>query len=137
LKVKIAVPTFQVGDRVKIRTFRFGKDYAKGSIHWPSAPWGSLELTADAKFDLFCRFLEPKQPEQGSATTPTAAPMFTTSMRGKDGSNYSMSRSVLEKDGFVLGRLVNSGKDQEAFGQNRYSVYEVISSCRPCSQLFS
>jgi hypothetical protein len=84
-----------------------------------------LELTADAKFDLFCRFLEPKQPEPSSATT--APPMFTT----------SMSRSLLEKDGFVLGRLVNSGKDQEAFGQNRYSVYEVISSCRPCSQLFS
>jgi hypothetical protein len=30
LKINMAVPTFKVDDRVKVRTFRFGKEYAKG-----------------------------------------------------------------------------------------------------------
>jgi hypothetical protein len=104
---KAAAPSAAGGGAPPVASLPTGKkDYLKRSIQWPPTPWGSLQLTADDKFNSFCRVLEPNQP----------APQFTT----------SMSRSVLEQDGFVLGRLVNSGKDQEAFGQMRYSVYEVM-----------
>jgi hypothetical protein len=53
LKVKIAVPTFQVGDRVKIRTFRFGKDYAKGRPRFTYGNISSLDggKIIDVKWD--------------------------------------------------------------------------------------
>jgi hypothetical protein len=39
LKVKIAVPTLKIDDRVKIRTFRFGKEYARGR---PKYTYGNI-----------------------------------------------------------------------------------------------
>ncbi len=39
LKVKIAVPSLKIDDRVKIRTFRFGKEYARGR---PKYTYGNI-----------------------------------------------------------------------------------------------
>ncbi len=46
LKVKIAVPNLKINDRVKIRTFRFGKEYARGR---PRYTYGNIVSLDDGK----------------------------------------------------------------------------------------
>jgi hypothetical protein len=45
--VKIAVPTLKIDDRVKIRNFRFGKEYARGR---PKYTYGNIVSMDGGKF---------------------------------------------------------------------------------------
>lgn len=86
--------------------------------------------TSDKKFECFCNFLDGFSDAQ--TLDPADQRLLSYRVLGAPGQSI-MCHALLAADGFALGRLVNFGKDQEAIGQSRYAVYEVMVNCRYCS----